>query len=94
MVQEKHIIMAIHITRRLQQVTSMQKILTDYGCYIKTRLGLHEASDEFCSTNGIILLELVGNEPAARELQDALEAVAGIDVDTIIFDHEADNMLK
>ena len=92
MSRENHIIVAIHITDRIKKAQDVQKIISDYGCYIKTRLGLHEASDDFCSNNGIILLEMLGNTEKASEMQGKLKEIEGVEVQDIVFDHEADNM--
>lgn len=47
----------------------IQKILTDYGCIIKTRLGLHESADvSSCSNAGLIILELIGKEEEQKDL--------------------------
>jgi len=36
--QDDHIILGVHITDRIKHVSSVQQALTEYGCYIKTRL--------------------------------------------------------
>ncbi|MFA6175656.1 MAG: hypothetical protein WC765_03640 [Phycisphaerae bacterium] len=36
--KDNHIILGVHITDRIKHVSSVQKALTEYGCYIKTRL--------------------------------------------------------
>jgi hypothetical protein len=54
---EKHIIVGVHITERVKHAGDVQKVLTDFGCQIRTRLGLHEADQNLCSPNGMILLE-------------------------------------
>jgi hypothetical protein len=59
------VIMGIQILRRSKVAPSVQSLLTEYGCYIRTRLGLHEAASDDCSNKGLILLELI-DEPAAR----------------------------
>ena len=41
---EDHIILGVHITDRIKHVSEVQTLFTQFGCYIKTRLGLHEAS--------------------------------------------------
>lgn len=92
--KERHIIMAVHITDRIQHVQDMQSTFTEYGCYIKTRLGLHEASDDFCSTNGLVILELLGNLDKATEFENKLKAIDGIEVQKIVFEHNSDNMLS
>jgi hypothetical protein len=86
--REKHIILAIHVMERMKNVPEMQKYFSDYGCYIKTRLGLHEASDNYCSPNGIIILEMLGDETKADELFSKLNAIDGLEVKKIEFDHE------
>ena len=92
MVKEKHIIMGVHITDRVRHVQKVQQAFTEYGCYIKTRIGLHETGDGYCSTNGLIILELLGKDDRANGLQQALEAIEGVEVKQIVFEHDADNM--
>lgn len=91
--KEKHIIVAVHITDRIKHVGPLQETFTKYGCLIKTRIGLHEASENFCSPNGIIILELLGNEEKAKEMEADLNKIEGIEIKSIIFDHQAENML-
>ena len=65
---------------------TVQQVFTEFGCYIKTRLGLHEASDGVCSPNGLILLELVGDPAKHKELVKKLGTLQGIEVKEMIFD--------
>lgn len=85
---EKHIILGVHITDRLRRASAVQKVFTDYGCHIKTRLGLHEVGADFCSPNGLLLLEVVGAEKIAREMERKLKAIRGIDVQRMVFTHD------
>jgi hypothetical protein len=82
---KKHIILGIHITNRMKKATSVQKLLTEYGCNIKTRIGLHEVNDNFCATNGMLLLELTGDEKKCLELTKKLSAIPGIEVKKMVF---------
>lgn len=84
---EKHLICGIHITDRVVHAQHVQHVLTEYGAYIKTRLGLHEVAGECSSPNGIILLEFVPQEDKFAELTAKLRALAGVEVQQIIFDH-------
>lgn len=84
---DKHIIVGVHITERVKHASQVQEILTGFGCQIRTRLGLHEADKGVCSSNGLILLELVDDEVKLGELQDALSAIDGVEVQAMIFDH-------
>ena len=58
--KSEHIIVGIHVTDRMKNASDVQKIFTEYGCNIKTRLGLHEVQGTFCAGGGIVLLEMVG----------------------------------
>ncbi len=89
-----HIIMAVHVTDRVEKAGEVQKALSEYGCYIKTRIGLHDASENYCSTNGIILLEMLNDEKKATELEQSLSTVHGVEVRKIVFDHKSNNMIS
>ena len=84
---EKHIIMGVHITDRMQHVSQVQAILTEYGCLIKTRLGLHETSQEGCSPNGLLLLELLDDDAQAEAFAAALSQIEGVEVQQMVFRH-------
>lgn len=78
-------IMGIRIADREKDVEAVQNLLTDYGCYIKTRLGLHEA-ERTCSSAGIILLEFIADsDEHSRELMGKLQAIDSVTVKTMIF---------
>jgi hypothetical protein len=87
MKQRTHIIVGVHITDRMKEAAGVQRCLTEYGRYIKTRLGLHEVEAASEGPNGILLLEMVGPEEKSRELADRLKAVPGIEVQTMAFAH-------
>ena len=79
-------VLGIHITDRVKEAKEIQGILTKFGCTIKTRLGLHEVKDEFCSSTGLILLELTGNRDEFLKLENELLKVEGIDVKKMVFE--------
>ena len=85
----KHTILGVHITDRLKEAVAVQRCLTDYGRYIKTRLGLHEVEAADDGPNGILLLEMVGPEAKSRELAGKLKAIQGIEVQSMTFAHPA-----
>ena len=89
MQQGKHIILGVHITDRLREAVEVQRRLTEFGRYIKTRLGLHEVEAASEGPSGILLLEMVGPEDKSRELIDQLKAIAGIEVQSMTFGHPA-----
>ena len=85
--KKRHIILGIHITGRVRHVPHIQELFTEYGCSIKTRLGLHEVSADSCSPNGLILLEMAGPETPILELAQKLGAIEGIEVQKMVFEH-------
>ena len=72
---EKHIIVGVHITERVKHASQVQQCLTEFGCNIKTRLGLHEVDEKFCSPNGVLLLEMVGDEGLIDQMQEKLNTI-------------------
>ena len=82
-----HIILGVHITDRIKHVDKVQRTLTEYGCSIRTRLGLHEADKGFCSPNGLLLLEMTDDTKTADALAAKLNAIEGVEVKKMVFDH-------
>ena len=74
----KTTIMGVKVSNREDAAVSVQKLLTEYGCIIKTRLGVHEAGN-MCSSNGTIILEFVSDkEDEIVKLHTELDAVDGV----------------
>lgn len=69
----KRNILCILVGKRKDTAVNVQKILTAWGCLIKTRLGLHDGTLDDCSESGVILLELVGEADKIQELSRKLE---------------------
>lgn len=84
---KSHIILGVHITDRLHRVDAVQHLLTEHGCSIRTRLGLHEADKGFCSPNGLLLLEMNDDLQDADALAAKLNAIEGVEVKKMVFDH-------
>lgn len=55
-------IIGIGIENRKETSTKVQEVLTEFGCYIKTRLGLNNYKEDECLYNGIILVEVPNRE--------------------------------
>jgi len=85
--EEKHIIFGVHITDRMTKAGGVQSLLTEYGCNIKTRIGLHHVDNNACSPRGLILLEMFGDEATCHQLAERLSAIEGVEVQEMIFDH-------
>ena len=82
---EKHMIFGVHVSDRVKKSGDVQRLFTEYGCNIKTRIGLHDASDNVCAPNGVIVLEMVGDEKVCNEMATKLNAVEGVEVQTMVF---------
>jgi hypothetical protein len=68
-------VVLIKIDHRATEATRVQGILTDFGCNIKVRLGLHEVSKEFCANDGLVILEVEGETSIIQEMLDQLNAI-------------------
>lgn len=84
--KDKHNILGVHITDRLEEAVEVQRYLTEYGRFIRTRLGLHDVAVD--SPNGLLLLELVGLDEKVAELSGKLNALEGVETQLIVFEHE------
>lgn len=62
-------IMGILLDNRVEEAAKFQEILTECGCHIRTRIGLHNIGEFKCINNGIIVLEVVSN---INEIYDKL----------------------
>ena len=82
-----HIILGVHVTDRLKNAATVQALFTEYGCHIRTRLGLHEVDGTPSGPNGVVLLELVGNAAKCDELATRLGAIEGVEVQRMVFGH-------
>lgn len=83
------IILGLKVDNRHEDAPKVQEVLTDYGCVIKTRLGLHSATDDrnVCSEDGLILLELIRNaEKEVAELEGKLKDIGAVHVEKMEFE--------
>ena len=71
---------------RVNTASAVQELLTSYGCDINTRLGLHVASSDACSPQGLILLEFIDNaDDKAAKFEKELKDIADVDVQKMVF---------
>jgi hypothetical protein len=76
-------ILGILVERNHDVIASVQKILTAYGCNIRTRLGVNEVF--FGEPAGLIILELKGEEKQRKLLENNLKSLPQVHVRTMIF---------
>lgn len=81
----KRIILGILVTNRVEKTLDVQKILTEYGCNIKTRLGMHDVDATSCSPSGLLLLETYGEEATILAMEEKLRAIGGLEVQKMEF---------
>jgi metal-responsive CopG/Arc/MetJ family transcriptional regulator len=83
---EDHVLVGIHVHNRMEQAVDVQRLLTEYGANIKTRLGLHETQAAQAG-NGLIIVETGGDRARVDELIDKLSAIDGVEADKMVFAH-------
>jgi hypothetical protein len=75
----KRNVLLVLVSLRKESAVKVQQILTEWGCFIKTRLGLHEGVLDDCTESGLIFLELLGDESKNQELTRKLDLLKGVD---------------
>lgn len=76
-------IIGILVEKKPETITSVQKQLTAYGCYIRTRLGVNESF--FGEPAGLIILELTGDNKQRALLEKDLSSLKGVHVRKMVF---------
>jgi hypothetical protein len=76
-------ILGILVERNQDVIKSVQKILTAYGCNIRTRLGVNEVF--FGEPAGLIILELKGDARQRLLLEKDLKSLKQVHVRTMAF---------
>jgi hypothetical protein len=79
------VIIGIYIQERSKNALSVQNILTQFGCSIKTRLGLHEVKDNYCSNSGLIIVELTGDKQEMQNFETELRKLKDIEIQKMVF---------
>jgi len=82
---EKRVILGVRVEQRENRAVEVQTVFTEFGCNIKTRIGLHDTAEGKCSPNGLIILEFLGTEDQCTELQDKLNKISGVEVKKMTF---------
>ena len=79
-------IMTIIQDNRVETAVKVQDVLTKYGCYIRVRLGLHDAAVCSCTNSGIILLQLCGEDVPVKQIEQELQQVPNVKVKSMNLD--------
>jgi hypothetical protein len=65
----------------------VQAVFTEFGCNIKTRIGLHDVSETYCAPSGVVLIEFFGSDAEATTMAGKLNAITGVQVQKMVFGH-------
>jgi len=71
-------IVIISLEKRKPGAIAVQKILTDSGCIIKTRLGMHDVLNGSCADKGLIIIDLLGSAKEIKSMLAKLKKVGGV----------------
>ncbi|NLX77446.1 MAG: hypothetical protein GXZ01_08800 [Clostridiaceae bacterium] len=71
-------IIGVRLDNRVDNAVKFQEVLTENGCKIKARLGLHEVSEDACSRDGIIILQPYGSKEDVESLVNELNSLEGV----------------
>ena len=74
----KKTVLIILVGSRKDSAVNVQKVLTGWGCMIKTRLGIHDGVLDNCSDQGLLILELVGDQSQKDELVRKISLIKGV----------------
>jgi hypothetical protein len=76
-------ILIVQMDKRRVAAPKAQRILTEFGCIIKTRLGIHDGVLDKCSNQGLMILELVGKSSEKTGLEKKLKALPGVSTKSV-----------
>lgn len=79
-------IIAMTLKGRSDNAVQVQKVLTEHGCQIRARIGLHDGTGDACTNEGLIVLQVCGDAEEIRSLTDGLNALDGVNAKHIILD--------
>jgi hypothetical protein len=78
----KTILVAL-LHRRRETSAQFQSVLAEFGCIIKTRLGIHDGVLDRCTDEGLIILELVGETKQVKDLESRLDEIEGVNTEVV-----------
>lgn len=76
-------IIIISVKQRKNVSCEVQEVLSEYGCLIKTRLGITDSTPKKCSQTGLIILEFLGNKREITLMNKKLSKIEGVIVKSV-----------
>jgi len=83
----KRTVLLVLVGKRKEAAVDLQKVLTAWGCLIKTRLGLHTGVMENCTDTGFMFLELFGSDEENAELARKIELIKGVESKLVVLEN-------
>lgn len=78
-------ILGVRLNDRVHDSVIFQKIISEFGCDINTRIGLHRVHNDACPRTGVILMEIIHNEKAV-DIEKALLQIENIEIQRMVFE--------
>lgn len=82
---KERIILGVQLKQGSGQALKLQQIFSKFGCVIKTRLGLNDSDGEGGTQQGLIILELQGDQSDCQHLINELHRLEDADVQQMNF---------
>jgi hypothetical protein len=76
-------VVGVRLDNRIRNSLNFQDVLTKNGCQIKARIGLHEADDNMCASDGLIILQPCGRKEDIEQLTVDLNSIEGVNAKLI-----------
>lgn len=71
---------------RVETATKVQDVLTEYGCNIRVRLGLHDSAMGSCSNTGMIMIQYCDEDNSVEEFIKKLTAIPSVKAKSMSLD--------
>lgn len=69
-------VMVVLVDKRTEDAPRFQEVVTKHGCLIRVRLGVHEV--EACSEDGLIILQLCGEDDGVQALLKEINGLRSV----------------
>ena len=76
-------IIAMTLKGRSDNAVKVQEVLTQRGCFIRARIGLHDGVEDACSNEGLIILQVCGSQEEINRTMEGLNAIDGVNAKLI-----------
>ena len=77
-------LVAVKVEQRENAATAVQSVLTQFGCSIKVRLGLHDLPEGACSPSGLIILQVSADPGEVESFLGNLNKIDGVTAKSLV----------